>query len=114
DLLVLSFTQADPERTSLLGRNSSCRLGNSGCENRRRQCRSREEFQRAPRGPYSALAATAEEVTGPADVVGRARHLGHQLLGSEVLQVRRCGAVAQGLQRVVDGPHGCLEGLVAL
>src|SRR5215831_8915716 len=36
-----------------------------------------------------ALAGTAEEVAGPAGVVGRAGHLGHQLLGSEVLQVRR-------------------------
>src|ERR1700746_858158 len=68
----------------------------------------------ASAGRCSALAGAAEEVTGPAGVVGRARHLGHQLFGSDILQVRRCGAVAQRLQGVVDALYGGLERLVAL
>ena len=42
----------------------------------------------------SALAGTAEEVACPGGIVGRAGHLGHELFGSEVIEVRRCGAVA--------------------
>ena len=42
----------------------------------------------------SALAGTAKEVAGPGGIVGRAGHLGHELFGSEVIEVRRCGAVA--------------------
>src|SRR5262249_25497275 len=62
----------------------------------------------------SALAGAAEEVAGPGGVVGRAGYLGHGLIGREGLQVCRRGAVAYRLQGVVDGPHRCLEGLVAL
>ena len=42
----------------------------------------------------SALAGAAEEVPGPAGVVGRAGHFGHQFVGCDVLEVLRCGAVA--------------------
>ena len=53
----------------------------------------------------SGLIGGAEELAGPARVVGRAGHLGHELIGGEALQVRWWGAVAQRLERVMDGPY---------
>src|SRR5262245_39428472 len=57
---------------------------------------------------------TAEIVFGPILVVAGARDLAHQVGGGDVLQLTRRDAVAQRLQRVVNGLDRRREGRVGL